>query len=168
MAARTAPPQSKVHARQGPEMAFMSSCERANSTTSRPVSEERNRSEGPRWPLSAKAATVADMLCWLFLTHSGPRILILKYWQKRPSGPFAAGNFDYHHAAIQTTQPGSMPFAFSTDAAAGAVSNFINALAASGSLELEAIPAAKMVYNCNSVGNGPRSSTPRTDTSSLA
>jgi hypothetical protein len=65
-------------------------------------------------------------------------------------------------------QPGSMPFAFSTDAAAGAVSNFINALAASGSLELEAIPAAKMVYNCNSVGNGPRSSTPRTDTSSLA
>src|ERR1700674_2822410 len=103
------------------------------------------------------------------MTHSGPRILILKYWQKRPSGPFAAGNFDYHHhAAIQTTQPGSMPLAFSTDAAAGAVSNFINALAACGSLELEAMPAAKMVYSCNSVGNGPRSSTPRTDTSSLA
>src|ERR1700730_6117466 len=103
------------------------------------------------------------------LTHSGPRILISKYGQKRPSGPFAAGNCDHHHhAAIQTTQPPSMPFASSTDAAAGAVSNFINALAAAVSLELEAIPAAKMVYNCNSVGNGPRSSTPRTETSSLA
>ena len=32
-----------------------------------------------------------------FLTHSGS--LILKYCQKRPSGPFAAGNFDYHHHA---------------------------------------------------------------------
>jgi hypothetical protein len=95
--------------------------------------------------------------------------LILKYWQTRPSGRFTAGHLDYHHhAATQTIQPGSMPFAFSADAAAGAVSNFVNALAASGSLELEAIPAAKMVYNCNSVGNGPRSSTPRTDTSSLA
>src|ERR1700730_10130995 len=153
------------------------------STYSRPAFRraERGTFIGPQWPdpegpaairhgrLPGSTCRAGRLTGWLILTQSGPRILILKYWQKRASGPFAAGNFDYHdHAAIQTTQPGSMPFAFSTDAAAGAVSNFINALAASGSLELEAIPAAKMVYNCNSVGNGPRSSTPRTDTSSLA
>jgi hypothetical protein len=107
--------------------------------------------------------------CLLRYKRNGRVLAVASIYRDVESLKANPGNFDYHHhAAIQTTQCGSMPFAFSTDAAAGAVSNFINALAASGSLELAAIPAAKMVYNCNSVGNGPRSSTPRTDTSSLA
>src|SRR6516164_3372919 len=60
--------------------------------------------------------------------------------------------------------PGSNPSAFSVGAAAGPLRYPMNALAASGDLLSAPTPAAKMVTDAISPGNGPTSCAPLTGT----
>ena len=56
-------------------------------------------------------------------------------------------------------QPGSIPFALMTAAAAGVLKKLTNAFAASGCFEFVGMPAINTVYACRSSGNVPAIST---------
>ena len=78
-----------------------------------------------------------------------------------------AGNSRPGAIAANRPYAGSMPFALSTGAAAGAFKKSMNALAAAVSFDVAPMPAVNTTYLCNSAGSGPASSIPVTGKISL-